>query len=135
MAIEAGDSIPPTYEQLIAAGLPADMECELSFKEQCKIVWSGIKKGVKYDGCTRVANFDFGYDCCGEHDFHYQLDDETKSRASADADLRRCIIKKGYPFIAWMYWIGVRCVGWKFYRRKQNEALAKRGTPDDPNGP
>lgn len=116
-------------------------ECDLDFAEQCKIVWEGIKKGVKYDGCTGVPDFNFGKDCCGEHDYHYQIDGIT--RMEADRRLRVCLLKKGtqtkglhrfgFYMIAWSYWVGVRLVGWNFYRKKQNEALAKRGTVDDPN--
>lgn len=91
-------------------------ECKLGFAEQCRVVWDGLKKGVKYDGCTGVPDFDFGSDCCAEHDAHYQLGDIT--RAEADKKLRECIIKKGYPGIAWAYWLGVRLIGWRFYKGK-----------------
>ena len=102
--------------------------CELGFIDQCKIVWEGAKRGVKYDGCTGVPDFSFGSDCCGEHDAHYQLSDIPRSEA--DRRLRECILKKGYPFIAWSYWIGVRTLGWFFYRKKQNETFPL-ATPDD----
>lgn len=95
------------------------LACDLTFKEQCQIVWDGLKKGVKYDGCTAVPDFNFGSDCCGEHDYHYQL--TTVSKWEADKRLRQCIIKKGYPFIAWCYWIGLTIGGYPFYRKKQNE--------------
>lgn len=104
------------------------LECDLSFKEQCQIVWDGLKKGVKYDGCTAVPDFNFGADCCGEHDYHYQLTDVT--RAEADARLYKCLRKKGYFIIAAGYWLGVRLIGWKFYKRKQNEN--KVNEPDAP---
>jgi hypothetical protein len=94
-------------------------ECKLGFREQCQIVWDGIKRGVKYDGCTGVPDFDFGADCCGEHDYHYQLSDI--SRAEADRRLRECLRKKGYFVLPWVYWFGVRVFGWKFYRTKQTE--------------
>lgn len=98
-------------------------ECKLGFMDQCKIVWDGMKKGVKYDGCTAVPDFDFGYDCCGEHDYHYQLTDI--SRAEADKRLRECLRKKGYFVLPWIYWLGVRLVGWNFYKKKQKEAQEK----------
>lgn len=98
-------------------------QCKLGFQEQCRVVWEGLKKGVKYDGCTAVPDFDFGADCCGEHDAHYQLGD--CSRAEADARLRACIRKKGYVVLPWAYWLGVRLFAggvWKNYRKKeQNE--------------
>lgn len=92
-------------------------ECDLNFREQCEIVWEGLKRGLKYDGCTAVPDFDFGYDCCGEHDYHYQTMDIP--RDAADEAMRECIIKKGYPFIAWSYWLGVRCLGWFWWRSRR----------------
>lgn len=95
---------------------------KLGFKEQVQIVRDGFRKGVHYDGCTAVPDFDFGADCCGEHDYHYQLGDV--SRAEADKRLRQCIIKKGYPGLAWAFWIGVRFGArgvWKRYRNKDEE--------------
>lgn len=93
-------------------------ECQLEFREQCKIVWEGLKKGVRYDGCTGVPDFGFGTTCCGEHDAHYQLSDI--SRAEADSRLRRCMQKAGMVGygLSWVYWLGVRALGWKFYRKK-----------------
>lgn len=97
---------------------PNDFDnCDLTFKEQCLIVYEGLKRGVKYDGCTAVPDFDFGKDCCAEHDFHYQIGD--CSRYEADKRLRDCISKKGYKGIAWAYFIGVRLLGWKFYKGKK----------------
>jgi hypothetical protein len=90
------------------------LECKLGFQEQCRIVWDGLKKGVKYDGCTAVPDFDFGADCCGEHDYHYQLGDVT--RAEADRKLRECLRKKGYFLLPWAYWLGVRIFGARFYK-------------------
>lgn len=111
-------------------------KCDLSFREQCQIVYEGLKKGVKYDGCTAVPDFDFGYDCCGEHDAHYQLKDV--SRAEADERLRKCILKKGIPssilgipynsnwILAGGYYLGVRLFGGFFWnKRKQVKANAQ----------
>jgi hypothetical protein len=92
----------------------------LGFLEQARIVREGFRKGVKYDGCTAVPDFDFGADCCGEHDAHYQLGDI--SRAEADARMRICISKKGYFLLPWAYWLGVRLFAggvWKKYRSKE----------------
>jgi hypothetical protein len=96
-----------------------DTSARLGFMEQARIVREGFRKGVKYDGCTAVPDFDFGADCCGEHDYHYQLG--TMSRADADKRLRRCIQKKGYVVLPWVFWLGVRVFGGRYYRKKQNE--------------
>jgi hypothetical protein len=95
---------------------------KLTFKEQWEVVKKGFAKGVKYDGCTASPDLDFGADCCGEHDAHYQLGDV--SRAEADRNMRRCIAKKGYVVLPWVYWLGVRLgAGWKWkeYRNKNEE--------------
>lgn len=119
-------------------------KCDIKFADQCRIVWAGMKKGVKYDGCTAVPDFDFGYDCCGEHDAHYQLQDIT--RAEADRRLRDCILKKGIPgkilcfsynsnwFLATSYFIGVRLAGFFFWKKRRAEALSST-KPGDPNAP
>jgi hypothetical protein len=97
---------------------------KLSFKEQWAIVKAGYAKGVKYDGCTGVPDFDFGADCCGEHDAHYQMGDVSRWRA--DRNMRECIRKKGYFLLPWAYWLGVRLFAggvWKRYREaKLNES-------------
>lgn len=91
-------------------------ECKLEFKEQCKVVWEGLKKGFTYDGCTAVPDFDFGSDCCGEHDTYYQS--KEISRAEADRRLRKCMQQKGYLVLPWVYWIGVRIAGGFFWNKK-----------------
>jgi hypothetical protein len=82
----------------------------------------GLKKGFKYDGCSGVPDFNFGADCCAEHDFHYQ--DVDISRAEADKKLRQCIQSKGYIVLPWVYWFGVRIFGRGYYKRKQNETIS-----------
>ena len=94
----------------------------LGFKEQLQLVKEGFAKGFKYDGCTAVPDFDFGSDCCGEHDYHYQAG--QISRAEADARLRKCIQRKGYVVLPWVYWLGVRIFGHNYYKRKQNETIS-----------
>jgi hypothetical protein len=112
---------------------------KLSFKEQLDIVKAGLALGVRYDGCTGVPDFNFGADCCDEHDFHYQLLDMP--RAEADRRLRECIRKKGYFFLPWIYWIGVRLFGARDYRKKQNETIVHLIVSNnadgvrDPSGP
>jgi len=91
----------------------------LTFRRQLAIVAAGARRGFTYDGCTAVPDFDFGADCCGEHDFYYQA--QCISRAEADRRLRECIRAKGYPLIAWSYWIGVRVAGWIFWNRRKQK--------------
>lgn len=91
----------------------------LTFKEQYQLVKDGLSKGVKYDGCTAVPDFDFGADCCGEHDYHYQVGDI--SRSAADARLRECLRAKGYFLMPWIYWLGVRIFGRAHYKKLRNE--------------
>ena len=61
------------------------------------------------EGCSFVADFDFK-GCCDEHDRHYALHDVT--RAEADDELYYCILARGHPYIAWVYWSWVRTFGW-----------------------
>lgn len=96
-------------------------ECQIGFTEQCKLVYEGLKKGFKYNGCSGVPDFNFGYDCCGEHDTYYQ--GGTVSRAEADRRLRKCIQKKGYVVLPWIYWLGVRIFGRRYWKTKQNENI------------
>lgn len=95
---------------------PPKEEPKLSFTDQLSIIADGIKKGVRYDGCTAVPDFDFGADCCAEHDYHYQVHDIP--RAEADKRLRQCIRDKGYFLLPWIYWIGVRLVGRRFWNKR-----------------
>jgi len=106
-----------------------DKDERLGFKEQVAIVRAGFAKGVKYDGCSGVPDFDFGADCCGEHDAHYQLGDV--SRAEADKRLRACLRKKGYFVLPWIYYFGVRFLAggvWKNYRNKDDSLGTPEGT-------
>jgi hypothetical protein len=97
---------------------------KLGFLDQARIVREGFRKGVKYDGCTAVPDFDFGADCCGEHDYHYQIGD--MSRAEADKHLRGCIQKKGYVVLPWMFWLGVRIFAGRVWKRYRNEEIDTR---------
>lgn len=107
----------------------------LTFKQQWDIVKHGLRKGVRYDGCTGVPDFDFGVDCCGEHDTHYQLGEI--SRAEADKRLYQCIRKKGYVVLAGVYWVGVRLLAgnvWNNYRKKDEQATSNASDPSRPDG-
>lgn len=94
-------------------------ECHLNFTEQCKLVYEGLKKGFTYDGCTSSPDFNFGYDCCGEHDYYYQSGEI--SRAEADKRLRKCMQKKGYIVLPWVYWAGVRLFGRGIWAKHKHE--------------
>jgi hypothetical protein len=94
---------------------------KLTFRSQYEIVKQGFQRGVKYDGCTAAPDFDFGADCCGEHDYHYQVGD--LSRREADTRLRECLRAKGYFVLPWVYWLGVRVFGREHYRKLQNEKV------------
>lgn len=106
--------------------------CDLSFREQCKIVYEGMKRGVKLDGCTGAPDFNFAI-CCAEHDTHYQgKADVPISRWEADNRLRKCILKKGIPqklwfipynsnwFLAGVYYGVVTLFGGLFHKGNRN---------------
>lgn len=80
----------------------------LTLKEQFKAMRKAYA-GFKSDGCTAVPDFNFGKDCCAEHDYHYTT--QTISRWEADKRFRKCIQKKGYLVLPWVYWLGVRLFG------------------------
>ncbi len=61
------------------------------------------------DGCSMAPDLEFS-ECCTEHDLDYSTTDRT--REEADRNLRRCIDKKGYPYLSIVYWFGVRVFGW-----------------------
>jgi hypothetical protein len=91
----------------------------LSTWEQTKFVAKGVAQGYKYDGCTAVPDFDFGADCCNMHDNLYRT--HFVSRAAADRALRRCIQRKGYIVLPWVYWLGVRIFGRVFWNKHKKE--------------
>jgi hypothetical protein len=64
------------------------------------------------DGCTMAPDLTFSH-CCYEHDIYYVTG--AISRAEADRCLRKCISARGYPVLAWVYWLGVRLFGWFFF--------------------
>lgn len=94
----------------------------VGFKTQWALIKEGFEKGFKYDGCTGVPDFNFGMDCCAEHDYHYR--DATMARSEADKRLRQCIQSKGYILLPWIYWLGVRILGRGYYKRKRNEDIS-----------
>jgi hypothetical protein len=88
---------------------------KLTYRQQLAL----LKRSCKSDGCTGVPDFDFGSDCCAEHDLNYQVGDI--SRAEADKLMRQCIQAKGYILLPWVYWAGVRLFAgpiWRRYRKQ-----------------
>jgi hypothetical protein len=72
------------------------------------------------DGCSCVPDFDFG-DCCDMHDYLYWRGGKWGARAKADELLRQCIVKRGHPVLAWIYWVGVRLFGASHFSKIQRE--------------
>ena len=68
----------------------------------------------KKDYCSFSPDFNFP-SCCEQHDKDYSLGSKV-SRKEADGKLRSCITASGWPKVAWVYYLGVRTVGWMFYR-------------------
>jgi len=63
------------------------------------------------DGCSLAPDLVF-FDCCEQHDIDYST---NVKRRIADNKLRQCIKATGFPFLAWIYWVGVRLGGWYGY--------------------
>lgn len=82
----------------------------------------------KNDGCTAVPDLDIG-SCCIEHDYYYMTKEVT--RAEADKKFRQCIAKR-YKLLPWIYWLGVRFFGSKFYGHNKRQPL-EIATSDHPN--
>jgi len=61
------------------------------------------------DGCSGVPDFNLKA-CCAEHDFYYNYDVDV-TRWEADAMFYQCIRDHHRPFIAAVYWAGVRLFG------------------------
>jgi hypothetical protein len=62
------------------------------------------------DGCTWVPDFNIK-DCCVKHDKAYYYGGSAGQRKFADIRFRNCILRKGCPFLAWVYYFGVRIFG------------------------
>ena len=91
---------------------------KLTARQQVRAVVASAKRAFSSDGCTSVPDFNFGKDCCAQHDRDY-FDCEI-TRAEADRRMRECISRKGYLVLPWVYWIGVRIFGRGFwYGRKR----------------
>lgn len=54
-------------------------------------------------------------DICYQHDMRYS--DHSKSRWTADLEFFNDLKHRGLPITGALMWLGVRLVGWSFYRR------------------
>ena len=54
--------------------------------------------------------------CCDQHDLAYEQGGDDAVRAWADALLRDCMIRQGYPVRAWAYWAAVRLFGGRYWK-------------------
>lgn len=75
-------------------------------------------KEFSTDGCTSSPDFDFR-DCCIRHDFDYWGGRVT--RKTADKRLKECIIENGHPYLARIYYAGVRLFGWRYYKYRRTQ--------------
>ena len=62
------------------------------------------------DGCTLSPDFNFT-SCCQAHDAAYWRGGSCEERRKADEALRSCIIEKGHPALASLYYMTVRMTG------------------------
>lgn len=65
------------------------------------------------DGCTMAPDFNF-VQCCVAHDYNYA---DQMDRKEADLRFLSCIISKGHPVLAYIYYFAVRLFGWYFYNK------------------
>ena len=66
------------------------------------------------DDCTFAPDLDIGH-CCRIHDEDYQAGGTELDRYLADVRFRDCIKDAGRPFVARVYYWGVRLFGWFFF--------------------
>lgn len=82
----------------------------------------------KGDGCTDVPDWNNKvHTCCMRHDKDYAFGVNEKgepiTRAQADERLFQCMNKHaktiiGRQILSRVYWLGVRAVGWKFWKHE-----------------
>jgi hypothetical protein len=70
--------------------------------------------GWETNGCTMVPDFDF-VDCCDQHDICYCQGGNEDARVACDEALRDCIANRGHPWLAEIYYAGVRAFGRSFF--------------------
>lgn len=76
-----------------------------------------VPNKFKSNGCNCVPDLNLEK-CCRVHDFRYWSHPHRLSyfeRKEADQEFRDCIKEKGHPYIAVLYYLGVRLFGWLFY--------------------
>lgn len=66
------------------------------------------------NACTNVPDFDFA-DCCDQHDICYCMGGNEDARVACDEALRDCIAGRGHPWLAELYYLGVRAFGRSFF--------------------
>jgi hypothetical protein len=64
----------------------------------------------KTEGCTLAPDFDFTA-CCETHDYAYWKGGSCEERRKADVALRQCIVERGHPRLAPLYYHVVRNAG------------------------
>jgi len=65
-----------------------------------------------HDGCSCVPDInDKIRACCDAHDVAYWYGGTRQQRKQADQDFKECVITAGHPFIAGLYYAGVRMGG------------------------
>ena len=81
------------------------------------------------DRCTDVPDGNY-CKACERHDFRYR--NGTVSRPEADALLREDMRAKGHWLLCWVFWAGVRLVGWRHYQwAVRREYLDRRRRADE----
>lgn len=80
-----------------------------------------LMKIVKPNGCSFVWDGPNGKwkKFCDLHDLDYAQGGTEKDRKKSDRKLRNRIIKSGNPFFGWIYYAGVRMLGWLFFKYKR----------------
>lgn len=73
-------------------------------------VMSEPPKEFRTDGCSLWPDGPWR-GCCVEHDRAYWRGGSPAERLAADKALRDCVAKRGYPFVAWLMYRGVRLGG------------------------
>lgn len=88
--------------------------CCMPIENRCGI--EGIQadgkppRPFKTDGCSMSPDLNFGC-CCVEHDLVYWEGGTAEGRKKADMELRQCIAEKEHPYLANVYYLGVRLGG------------------------
>lgn len=72
-------------------------------------------KSKSNDYCSFVPDLDLSI-CCKIHDIQYRKSSQM-SRFEADRNFKKCMIEHGRPVVGWVYYVGVRLLGWLFYHK------------------